>query len=171
MSAGGGRRRDTLLAAVGAVILLVGVLLVRGAGREAADGGDGAVFVIDYDEARDLTHGARAVAVDGFSVALDVSPRPTPALAPATFTARVTRDGAPAAVSAVELTFNMSMDMGRHVYALVPRGSAWLAEGVVLPPCRSGGRRWFARLRFTADGAAHRAVFLLDLGAPSEGSE
>jgi len=162
------RRRDTLLAVVGAAVLAAGILLVQAGGRDDGAEPDGPVFAIEYDAALDVTAAPRSVTVDEYTVTLDVTPRPTPPLTPATFRVRVTRDGAPVPVAAPELTFNMSMDMGRHVYALAPQGDAWVAEAVVLPQCRSGGRRWFARVRFDHDGETHRTVFLLDLAAPPD---
>ena len=119
------------------------------------------MFVIEYAADRDLTTADRSVAVDGLTVNVSMS-RPATALKPIHFAVEIQNGQAAVDATGVELAFNMKMDMGRRVVALTRDGAAWRGD-VTLPPCMMGGKRWYARLRFTAEGRAHEAVFLFDL--------
>ena len=147
-----GRRAVLLLAA------LVAMPLIARAGSPSPRG---EVFVIDYSADRDLTAADRGVAVDGLAVTASMS-RPPAALKPIAFRVEIRNGEAAADATGVELAFNMKMDMGRRAVALQRDGAAWRGE-VTLPPCVMGGKRWYARLRFTAGGRAHETVFLFDL--------
>jgi hypothetical protein len=123
--------------------------------------GTGDVFAIEYAPNKDLTPGLQAFAVDGLNVLVTMT-KGAKALTPIAFRVAVNQGGKPVAVKDAEIAFNMAMDMGRHVAALSKDGDAWKGE-IVLPPCAKGGKRWYGRLRFTAEGAAHEVVFLFDL--------
>jgi hypothetical protein len=65
-----------------------------------------------------------------------------------------------------KVSFEMSMPMGDHRYALVPAGDGWQEAEVVLPLCPSGKRRWYATVEGTAGGRPVIARFRLDLAVP-----
>lgn len=160
------RHRELALGLLGLVLLAGLAWALRDPGGLGVPGA-GERFVVPHAPARDLTRGAARLPAGGgeLTVAVDVAPRPLRALADHVFRVRVERaDGAAAAdVEAVELAFNMEMDMGRHVYDARAEGDAWRAD-VVVPTCAWGGERWYLRVRVrSADGAPREAIFLFDV--------
>jgi len=113
----------------------------------------------------DVTREDGAFVVDGVTVQVQVAARPITAYEETTWRFRFT--GADDALLVLEqgvVKFNMSMDMGRHHYALEPDGDAgWYAANAPIPMCPSGKFRWYGNMEFTIAGAAHRGGFQFDI--------
>lgn len=119
-------------------------------------------------------------AVDAGDVRITLSLAPQPPAAFAKFRVRVSAFAlAPTATASAKATadsrvtlqdgkisFEMTMPMGDHRYALVPGGEGWQEAEVVLPLCPSGKRRWYATVEGTAAGRPVNARFRLDLAVP-----
>ena len=102
--------------------------------------------------------------VDGITVQVQVASRPIKAYAETTYRFRFAGEGGAAlALDQGVVKFNMSMDMGRHHYALAPAGDDWYALTAPIPACPSGKLRWYGNMEFTIDGVAHVGGFQFDL--------
>ena len=93
--------------------------------------------------------------------------RPVLAFSKVRWRARAEANGAPVALEDGHISFEMTMPMGDHRYALVPGTEGWHEAEVVLPLCGSGNRRWFATFEGTVAGKPRTARFQLDLTPPS----
>jgi hypothetical protein len=65
------------------------------------------------------------------------------------------------------ISFEMTVPMGDHRYALVVGDDGWLETTVVLPFCPSGSPRWYANVEGVVDGRPRAARFRLDLARPA----
>lgn len=71
--------------------------------------------------------------------------------------------GAPVTLDGGVVKFNMSMDMGRHHYALVGEGDGWYGIKAPIPMCPSGKVRWHGNMELTLESAVHKGGFQFDI--------
>mgnify|MGYP001251456035 CR=1 FL=1 len=155
----------------GGFLLIAALLGLFGMGfilREAQCGSAwvGDRFIIPYAAAKDLTGTDQGFDVGGQHVHLRITPRPVAPMRDFVITCALSdAQDKPLPEAAVELAWNMDMDMGRIVYRLLPqegRPGVYRAE-VVLPVCVWGGTRWYGRLRVTRGDETFEQVFILDM--------
>jgi hypothetical protein len=122
---------------------------------------------IPSDASPDVTLADATVALDDARITLSVSPRPPAAFAKNRFRVRAeSASGAPIVLDDARVSFEMTMPMGEHRYALVPGQDGWREAEVVLPMCQSGNPRWYAVVEGTVGGKPVMARFRLDLATP-----
>lgn len=125
----------------------------------------------------DVTLADATVGAGDVRITLSVAPRPPVAFATNRFRVRVARPSgpgpaaeppatAPPVLEGGRISFEMTMPMGEHRYALVPRADGWHEAAVVLPMCASGNPRWYATVEGTVAGRAVRARYRLELARP-----
>ena len=85
------------------------------------------------DALPDVTLAEGTADVGGVRVTLSVTPNPPVAFATFRVRARADANGAPVVLDGGRVSFEMSMPMGDHRYALVPGEEGWLGAAVVLP--------------------------------------
>ena len=81
----------------------------------------------------DVTLAEGAADVGGVRVTLSVTPNPPVAFAKTRVRVRAEVGGAPVVLDGGRVSFEMSMPMGDHRYALVPGEEGWQEAAVVLP--------------------------------------
>lgn len=118
-------------------------------------------FVVKYDKAIDLTKNTSTVNVDGYTVRVDMS-EPAEPFREIVFRVFVEKDKKPVELAHGYMQFNMSMDMGLYKTKLFKANTGYTAK-VTLPKCIFGGKRWYAKLVFSADGGEFSKVFLFDM--------
>ncbi len=175
-------RRETLLGLLVLAAVLGGVLWARGRGRgerapaapggvagtAGATGATGAATAAGPEGALpDVTLADGSVEVGGVRLVLSAE-RPILAFSKVRWRARAESGGAPVALEDGRLSFEMTMPMGDHRYALLPGAGGWQEAEVVLPMCRSGSRTWFATLEGKVGGKPVSSRFRLELSPPPE---
>ncbi|MFN7988447.1 MAG: hypothetical protein U0529_13310 [Thermoanaerobaculia bacterium] len=161
--------RETLLGLLVLALLAGGAWWARGRGRAAAPSGVPATAAKAVSPAAplpDVTLADGSVDLGDVRLVLSAD-RPVVAFAKARFRVRAEAAGAPVALENGRLSFEMTMPMGDHRYALVPSADGWQEAEVFLPMCRSGNRTWFATVEGTVAGKPRTAMFRLDLAPPS----
>jgi hypothetical protein len=98
---------------------------------------------------------------------LSVTPRPPVAFQKMRFRVRVESRGLPVVLEGGRISFEMTMPMGDHRYALARGDGEWQEAEVVLPFCMSGDPRWYALVEGVVAGRPVIARFRLDLTKPS----
>jgi len=166
--------------------LLVLALVVAGVywARTRAPGPHGpaatpsAAQVSDDDALTDVTLADGAVEAGDVRIVLSLTPQPPVAfakfrvrvsasgLAPTASASAPAAAGSPVTLEEGKISFEMTMPMGDHRYALVPDVDGWHEAEVVLPLCPSGKRRWYATVTGSAGGRPVSARFRLDLAVP-----
>jgi len=71
--------------------------------------------------------------------------------------------GRPVTLDGGVVKFNMSMDMGRHHYALVGEGDGRYTIKAPIPMCPSGKVRWYGNMELTLESAGHKGGFQFDI--------
>jgi hypothetical protein len=115
----------------------------------------------------DVTLTDAALDLGDVQVIVSVTPRPAVAFQNRRFRVRVESGGLPVVLEGGRISFEMTMPMGEHRYALVRGENGWQEAQVVLPFCRSGNPRWYATVEGTVAGRPVTARFRLDLTKPS----
>jgi hypothetical protein len=115
----------------------------------------------------DITAAEVRASLGGLVVRVDVPARPILAYVDNVYRFRFERagqGGQPLSLDGGQVSFTMKMNMGHHVYRLVPAPDAgWYQVTAALPVCASGGRRWFGDLGFEIEGEAHALRYAFDL--------
>ena len=168
--------RDTLLGLLVLAALLGGIWWARRQGPsekapapaagEPAAGARRPAPVSDT-ELPDVTLADASVDLGDVRLVLSAD-RPVVAFAKTRFRARAEANGASVPLEEGHLSFEMTMPMGDHRYALLPAAEGWREADVLLPMCRSGKRTWLATLEGKVAGKPRAARFRLDLTPPAE---
>lgn len=147
-----------------AVLLAAGIYYAKMV-REAEGEGPPAATSSAPPAVPDVTAVDGVFTVDGITVQVQVDSRPIKAYQETTYRFRFSGEGGVVlALDQGVVKFNMSMDMGRHHYALEPSGEdGWYAINAPIPMCPSGKVRWYGNMEFTIGGVAHVGGFQFDL--------
>ena len=156
-----------------AVALVVGVYLARQAREATGEAPPAAAEPVDDAPGDavpeglvpDVTREDGAFRSGGLTVHVAVPARPIKAYEETTYRLQVTdASGGAVALDAGIVKFNMSMDMGRHHYALEPAGTPGrYTVKAPIPMCPSGKVRWYGNMELTVDGAVHEGSFQFDI--------
>lgn len=117
-------------------------------------------------EVPDVTMADGSVEIGDVRVTLSVTPRPPVAFAKTRVRVHVESRGMPVTLVGGRISFEMTMPMGDHRYALIPADDGWREADVVLPFCSSGNPRWRAVVEGSVSGRPIAATFRLDLTRP-----
>ena len=158
--------RDTILGIVVLLLLVGGVFWARGCSeprpREDSERAPTARTASDAN-VPDVTRTDAHVDIEDVRVLLSVAPRPPAAFVKNRFRVRAERDGVPVPIENGRISFEMTMAMGDHRYALAAGEDGWLEAEVVLPFCPSGNSRWYVMVDGTAGSRPISARFQFDL--------
>jgi hypothetical protein len=155
-----------------AATLVVGIYFARQAREAAGEApptGTEAVADESQDEISeglvpDVTREDGIFRVGGIHVQVVIPTRPIKAYEETAYRFRFEDAGGKAlALEAGKVKFNMSMDMGRHHYALEAAEDGWYVAKAPIPMCPSGKVRWYGNMDFSIDGAAYVGGFQFDI--------
>jgi hypothetical protein len=162
------RLRETLLGLVVLALLAGGIFWARTRGRaeRAAPAATAGAAHAPEAPLPDVTLADGSVDLGDVRLVLSAD-RPIVAFAKTRFRVRAEAAGAPVALEAGRVSFEMTMPMGDHRYTLVPGAEGWQEAEVVLPMCKSGRKTWYATVEGSVAGKLRSARFQLDLTPPS----
>jgi hypothetical protein len=162
------RLRETLLGLFVLALLAGGIFWARtrGHAEKTAPAATAGAVAVPEAPPPDVTLADGSVDVGDVRLVLSAD-RPIVAFAKTRFRVRAEAAGAPAALEAGRVSFEMTMPMGDHRYTLVPGAEGWQEAEVVLPMCKSGRKTWYATVEGSVAGKPRSARFQLDLTPPS----